>query len=130
MVWSDASSVGNALLDAEHKRLGEIINRLYSLVAEAGGDRRGLKEILDDLVQYTNSHFFNEEAILRNSSYPHLEKHRSIHEEMRLHTDLARTQVERSTGFDEASKVLRFRNWWLTHINKVDMEYSPYVRRE
>ena len=131
IVWSEVNSVGHPALDAEHRWIVEIINRLHSLVAEGGKNLHGLKKILDELVQYTHSHFFHEEAILQNVPYPDLEKHQAAHQEMRLKTEYVREQIVSSTGGGEALELLRFlRNWWLTHINRIDLGYLPYVQQK
>lgn len=46
--WSEKYSVHNFLLDAQHKKLVSIINRLYSAIKE-GKEKNILEITLDDL---------------------------------------------------------------------------------
>ena len=65
MVWKDEYSVGNDLLDEQHKRLIEAVNELN------GGAALG--EVLATLRQYGDEHFRTEEGMLEASDYPDLD---------------------------------------------------------
>jgi len=73
LYWRDQLSVGNDLIDSDHKYLIEIINRAEaSLNAKS---RRELAQALDSLDQYSRVHFAREEKIADAAGYtqtPHL----------------------------------------------------------
>lgn len=46
-----------------------------------GGDRMLLGSIIDELVDYTVSHFRTEEEMMKRTGYPDLENHKQIHQQ-------------------------------------------------
>jgi len=76
MVWKDAYSVGNAVLDSQHKQLIALINEL-------DGDA-DLAEVLEGLRRYGEAHFRAEESLLEAADYPDLEQHRKYHDAFRV----------------------------------------------
>ena len=76
-VWDDAYSVGVASLDAQHKVLIDLINRLH-VIEERGGDLSG---VLDRLDWYVRHHFAVEEALMRGAGYQRLTAHIAEHRE-------------------------------------------------
>lgn len=80
LVWREQLSVGNGVIDADHKHLIGIINRVEHCLASK--DRREIKAALDDLSQYAVVHFDREEKIAAAAGYtqvPHLsDSHRAL----------------------------------------------------
>ena len=60
--WSESMSVGESRLDADHKALIRLINRLHESL-EAGVEPAALGEVFDSLINYTRFHFTREVAI-------------------------------------------------------------------
>ena len=62
--WSDAFAVGHDALDAQHRNLIEVINKLCAAVlAKPGNDELG--ELCESLKRTAKEHFTHENAILR-----------------------------------------------------------------
>ena len=59
--WSDAYSVAHPALDAEHREIMLVIDR----IAEAGDDHTRQRALLCELKETTAAHFAHESAILR-----------------------------------------------------------------
>lgn len=127
-VWTEAMSVGDALLDLDHKRLIGIINRLW--VAESGGNRQVIEFILDDLVHYTESHFRREEEMIRRCGDPGLERHREIHQGICRRLEEIRWEYFQGIRDELRGEILDFlRDWLNQHILVEDMNYRPYIAR-
>jgi hemerythrin len=123
ITWNDYYTVGDALLDAEHKQIIGIINELYDAM-ERGNDRKVLKRLLDHLARYGATHFRHEEQVMHQCGYPELPKHRTVHARLRCNTASLRDNLDLVAGRD----LLRFlKDWWLGHIQDEDKKYSPYV---
>ena len=78
--------VGIDQVDAEHRQLFAIIQR----VEDALGCEGDLVQVLafaavQELLDYTRSHFASEERLMRDAGYPRLEEH------LHLHTNLLQT---------------------------------------
>jgi hemerythrin len=121
--WKPFYTVGNTTLDAEHHRLLGLIDDLYE-AAQPKGDPSRFQGILQDLADYTVTHFDHEEQVMRQCGYPKLDAHKIMHEEMRRRANEFREHPEKVM----ASDVLEFlKVWWTRHIQNQDKAYSPYL---
>ena len=127
--WSDSYCVGIRKIDAQHRRLFELIDALEeSLDAPSRFGKQ--TSALDEMVDYIQTHFFAEERMMNRHQYP------AYHEHRVLHLDFVRRTLEfqRRFGDDPASltkDVLTFlREWWVGHILGVDMEYKVYFAEQ
>jgi hemerythrin-like metal-binding protein len=78
VVWDDAYSSGNALIDKQHQRLFQLANALMAvLTGEPPLPEVSLR--LESLLAHTSQHFHDEEALLREARYPDLAQHATIH---------------------------------------------------
>ena len=121
--WQDSFSVGVEKLDADHKRLFDIINRVD--VAEKAG--KSVQWVLEELRNYAEYHFRGEEELMKAADYPEIEEH------MRQHKAFVEwlATVERTYNlapdahFHIAESVNEYlRDWWTHHILLVDMQYK------
>jgi len=122
MVWKDEYSVGNDLLDEQHKQLIEAVNELNSGAA--------LGEVLAALRQYGDEHFRTEEGMLEASNYPDLERHRSYHEAFRIW--LEDIEKNHRSGGDSAMSRRDIYNylcvWMANHILVYDKAFETWLK--
>jgi hemerythrin-like metal-binding protein len=121
MVWKDAYSVGNELLDSQHKRLIELANEL-------NGDA-DLGEVLDGLSRYGDAHFRAEESLLEAADYPDLEQHRKYHAAFR---DWLEGVVEAYRSGGDGAVVRRdvhhdLSIWLANHLLVSDQAFEPWL---
>ena len=126
--WREQLSVGNDLIDADHKYLIEIIN-----LAERGlmgKDRVALAGALDTLGRYSKMQFFREETIATAAGYPQADQLHSAHEA--LMTTLATIKAEIGDEW-EAPAVARIsvfsRAWLINHDVKEDLLMKPFLKK-
>ena len=126
MKWDSSLSVQIDGIDAQHKKLVTLLNKLHDAMS-AGAGRQAVGSVLDELVAYTREHFANEEQIMRRAAYPDLAKHAAEH--VTLTAKAVDLQKGLKAGNVLTMDVMAFLVTWLTqHIMKVDMQYVPYVR--
>ena len=77
--WSDKLSVGHPLIDAEHRCLIEIINRLAHALSE-GFASEIIGVILCDLSEYCAHHFEHEEREMMRLRYSDYPRHKAQHD--------------------------------------------------
>jgi len=119
--WAPAMSVGNEILDRDHRALIGLVNQL-SLPANRA-DRTVLEFVLDELVDYTVAHFAREEAHMRRIGFADRERHEAIHRG--LSKELLDIRVnfiagKRNVGEDVAAFAA---DWLRNHILREDMRY-------
>ncbi len=121
--WQDSFSVGVEKLDADHRRLFDIINRVDA--AEKAG--KSVQWVLEELRNYAEYHFRGEEECMKAADYPEIEEH------MRQHKAFVEwlATVERTYNlapdahFHIAESVNEYLRDWLTHhILLIDMQYK------
>ncbi|MGC3218355.1 bacteriohemerythrin, partial [Pseudomonas aeruginosa] len=61
-VWQDDLKTGIQDIDNQHKRIVEMINHLH--VAQQGKEHAAIAEVIEELVDYTQSHFAFEETLM------------------------------------------------------------------
>jgi hemerythrin-like metal-binding protein len=126
MTWNKSYSVGVQSIDTQHTGLFEILNDLHAAMMK--GQAQSLTgPLLRKLLDYTNTHFKAEEAMMAGTKYPGLAEHKI------KHRDLVK-QVEDYVARYEKGEItlnlhlLNFLRDWLTnHIQKVDKEYAPWM---
>lgn len=122
--WSPSFSVGSPILDADHRKLIDILNEIYE-VWTGDSCTVELGRLFDQLLDYTDNHFSREENKLADRDYPGLERHQAEHERLRelVHAfrsrHLAGQQADTLT--EEMTKFLK--SWLLNHILEEDMKY-------
>ena len=129
LVWREQMSVGNNLIDNDHKQLIDIINKVEESLAQE--DKRTLGQMFDELSKYSQDHFKREEKLAKEVGYAKADKLHKAHnilveklEKYKLNA------VERDWGeesIDDFCALLR--SWLIDHVIKEDMLMKPYLVR-
>lgn len=113
--WSDALSIGDAALDAQHRALYELFNAFESALREHAAPTR-VAGLLDALEDQARAHFVTEESMMRAWSLDDAlqQPHRRAHQEFIALLHGAR---ELAAGYsdDVARSVLNYIAHWLHH---------------
>jgi hemerythrin len=123
MEWKDSYSVGVDQMDADHKRLIAIINK----VDEADKAGKSVQWVLEELRSYTEYHFKAEEERMKAAGYPDIEEHMREHKAfIQWLMTVERTyNLAPDAHFHIAESVNQYLSDWLTHhILLVDMQYK------
>jgi len=78
LVWQDDLNIGIDVIDQQHRRIIEMLNHLH--VAQASMQRAAVGEVIDEVVDYTMSHFAFEEELMEEAGYPFCAAHKLVHE--------------------------------------------------
>lgn len=126
VVWKESYSVGIDSIDQQHKKLLTLINQLQTAVDYPTGGHFE-REALDELVDYTKTHFSYEEGLLIDNDYPDFNAHKAEHEKMfkKVEEVLAEYELDQDAAMNKAAEFLR--DWLITHINGTDKAYSSYL---
>lgn len=125
--WSESMSVGESRLDADHKALILLINRLHDSL-EAGVESAASGEVFDSLINYIWFHFTREEKVMQACGYPYAEAHEEEHADFTRHIKEVRDRYARNADPALIRGLLDYLKDWLSHhILIQDMAYKPYV---
>lgn len=127
--WDERYSVGIEAMDRDHKNLLRLINNAQAAVQFQIGEQAEY-ELLQDLIEYTTSHFSREEALMREYGFPGYEGHKRKHDEM---TIIAKNMLKsyKQDRLLALKKIPVFlRDWLFHHINGMDKRYGDYLISE
>src|SRR5258708_34933439 len=112
-------TVGNSMIDRDHKILIQYINEMHAAMM-GGKGKEVVGPIVGKLVAYTKDHFAREEVVWKSGHYVGLDRHQ------KEHADLIKSVVDFKTKYDQGGMALSvevmdfLRNWLKTHILKSD----------
>jgi hemerythrin len=124
--WSSDLDTGIEVIDKQHQRIADYLNELNA--ANSTGDMAVTNRILNELVDYTITHFSFEEELQEKAGYPFLRAHKRVHEIFAKR--VAEFQKRAAAGENVAPEVLAMLKIWLVnHIKGDDADYAPSVKK-
>ena len=127
--WKDSLSVGNITIDTQHKKLINMINTLNDAMIQGKG-KELIEKSLKELVDYTKTHFSNEEFMMNKYNYPDYPSHKSEH------TKLLQQVNEFQENFKNGKTVLSvtlmnfLKDWLNGHIMKIDIKLASFLAKK
>jgi hemerythrin len=125
--WTNQLSVGIEVIDSQHRRIVDYINLLDDALSN-GHTRKDIGILINDLVDYTISHFGFEESLQDEAAYPFIKAHKKVH--VLFTKRVADFQARFDNGEDiseELHNVLV--TWLLNHIKYDDADYVQSVKK-
>jgi len=116
--WNEAMSVGNDLLDGEHRTLIALTNKLVAAYY-AGVGSKVVVQVFQEILDYTKVHFANEEDYLREIGYPDYEAHCEVHRKFVAGLD--------GVDLSGSSLLTTLSDWLVHHILQDDARYRDYL---
>ena len=127
--WDDSFSVGISIFDEQHKVLFGYLNEMHDAM-RVNPSRETIGRVLNGLVNYTMTHFMDEEVELMKAGYPDFEKHREAHDKLvsAARDFVVRYRTEKATPRRLAIEVVAVLTEWLKdHIMIADKKYGEYL---
>ena len=111
--WSVEYNTGIDVIDDQHRRILDYINEIADL--KHSHDRVKMKEVLDNIIDYTQSHFTFEESLQEEANYKYRVPHKRVHD---LFIKKIETYRERFELGHEIDKELHeaLSKWLINHI--------------
>jgi len=104
--WNEAYECGEATIDAQHRRLFELANKIIECAFEANQNRPALNALFEELLHHVALHFTDEEEILESKHYAQLEPHKRAH--AGLLSRAARLQQKAAAGDVTLGELVEF----------------------
>lgn len=123
--WSPELEIGISVIDSQHQRIVEYINKVEH--AHQHHSHEELLAVLDELVDYTLSHFAFEESLMEEAGYPFVKAHKKVHS---LFTRrIATYQQSAKAGENVTHELMHtLKAWLINHIKHDDRDYSQVVK--
>lgn len=128
LVWREQLSVGNDLIDADHKHLIEIIKTVEKSLVTI--NRSELTLALDSLTQYSKVHFSREEKIAEEAGYMQVPNLRKSHDTLLKKLDQIKQEIgDEWTTSSVEHFIIMLRDWLINHVVKEDMLMKPALEK-
>jgi hemerythrin len=123
--WDPSLSVGVAEIDKQHQKLIGMINDLNDAMKQGKG-KEALRQIVDELMSYTVTHFRAEEKYFTQFGYPEAEAHKNEHAAfVNKVADFREKFMKGNLGL--TVEIMNFlRDWLKRHIQGTDKRYGPF----
>jgi hemerythrin len=127
-LWKKSYEVNIPEIDAQHRRLVEVINKLSDAMMLKQGYKI-MPHILEELSAYVQLHFAAEEKIMREMNYPELEDHCQMHNELAQRVLDFRTAYTNDQSLDTKALLDFLCQWLKDHISVNDKAIGRFLRR-
>jgi hemerythrin len=128
MDWDDALATGDEAIDAQHRDIIALCNRL-SHAEKDGPDE--VRRVLDQLMDYVSVHFAMEHDLMLREEYPltAVDEHLSEHDRMTQETRQYVLEY-RQGRLTSVAPILTFLEDWISrHVAEIDGKLAAHVRR-
>lgn len=127
--WSDDYQIGHKVIDEEHKYLLSLLDELAESIALGDNDRHFIIHTLGELKSYTETHFLNEEALMRQLQYADLEKHAENHKMLFFQVSRLLEEFENGKPVLTPGTLSFLKDWLVNHILNDDLELARLLNR-
>ena len=124
--WNEDLNTNIDVIDNQHRRIVGYINSLEDVKDK--NDRVVEEQVLNELVDYTLSHFAFEESLMEDAGYGFINGHKRVHQLFikRVSDFMQRFKM----GEDITEELLIvLRAWLINHIKSDDNDYAEIVRK-
>lgn len=126
MNWQTDYQVGVAEIDNQHRHLVEMVNSLHEAM-KSGSGKSLVPRILNELTEYTVSHFSTEERYMQEARYPEYALHKRQHEELTRQVLQVKAQVESGAPVNTIEVMNFLKGWLVNHILGSDKKLGQYI---
>jgi hemerythrin-like metal-binding protein len=126
--WGPELELGIPLLDAQHRSLIDLANRLFE---ELKRDKAGeeARRAVAELFAYSATHFADEEAFFERFNFPSRDRHASSHEAFIARAAEFEDRLTAGSPAETAELLAFLQSWIRRHIAREDRELVRVARR-
>lgn len=126
--WVPALDIGIAEIDAQHRALVGLINRLDEARAR-GAAREELAAALGGLRDYAAAHFALEEGLFAERGYPGAKEHVAEHRAFSAKVEAFAAAFAAGKAAVDGEILGFLKTWLTTHISFSDRKYRRHLAR-
>lgn len=127
-IWQNNYSVGNIIIDDQHKQLIEILNNLHNaFIKKEHENKIGL--VILNLVDYTEIHFKTEERLFKQSNYEHSQEHINEHKLFIKQVNKFKSNFNKDKTILTKDILIFLKEWLEQHILVSDKKYIDNFKK-
>ena len=128
--WEDSLLIGVTLIDDQHRKMVDMIDRLMSACKEGKG-KTEVGKALSFTVNYVKEHFRDEESLQEKYAYPGINAHKRLHAQFAMTINALVQEFERVGP--TVALVKKINNtlveWLLQHISIEDKKIGEHIQK-
>lgn len=121
--------VAYEMMNEVHYEEADLLNRLEQTLNEENLNTAKIDGVLNELLEHTHEHFFNEERLMQEISFPAFTMHQGEH--LRVLNEMKR--IVNQWQIDRDPKLIRdyflgtLQEWLMLHINTMDTITANFI---
>jgi hemerythrin len=123
--WTSEFSVGNEMLDNEHKEWIRLLNEFYEGIKEHEV-AESLDKLIYGMIAYTQYHFGHEEKHMLAIHYPDYESHKEKHDLYLSKLLEFRDKIKAGKPVLALEVINYLKSWLVNHIKGSDLQYARF----
>jgi hemerythrin len=123
--WRDKYAVKIEKFDNAHKKIIDMMNELHEII-KLKKDAGAFEKVLNELYNYTKTHFNDEVILMQHYGYPDLENHKAEHDKFISQLDDVKQKLGNSANLLNVQLLYILKDWLINHIMVTDMKYSGF----
>lgn len=128
MQWDDSYKLDISIIDEQHQRLFELINKFNKAIHEKK-TKQATAEILKGLADYTIYHFHSEENLMKLKNDPNYESHRASHQSFVVKVNEFQERVHEGKLLIPIEIANFLRDWLSNHILVTDKKLASFLHQ-
>ena len=125
--WNKRYEVGNLEIDSEHKVFVKLIQKIICAVNKRK-KRSYIERLINEIYKYADFHFYSEETVMTEISYPDMTVHRKEHQELLLELRHMISVIGDNKYPRPMNEFIKFLiDWFFNHTVNVDKKLSDYL---
>jgi hemerythrin-like metal-binding protein len=126
--WKRQYNLGISAIDTQHQVIMDRFNSLYDAIAK-GESKEVIVLLIEDLMNYSQLHFHDEEELFQKTSYPKIDEQIRAHEYFRSRANAFHDAYLKDSMIDPLRIVQFLKDWIENHLMSLDMDYKEFMER-
>lgn len=124
--WDDKLITRHPSIDSDHKKLVDLVNQLFDAM-QSGKGKEACGRVLNELIQYTKTHFAMEERLMATHQYARTAEHKAEHAKLLKEVGDFKVKFDAGSLTVTASLLSFLRDWLINHISKSDKALAEAI---
>lgn len=124
--WDDKLITRHPNIDSDHKKLVDLVNQLFDAM-QSGKGKEACGRVLNELIQYTKTHFAMEERLMASHQYARTAEHKAEHAKLLKEVGDFKVKFDAGSLTVTASLLSFLRDWLINHISKSDKALAEAI---
>lgn len=127
--WDKKFEIGVPEMDNQHKKWVEIINRFYDHLIN-NDINKTTKIMINEVIDYTNYHFSEEEKLMMSIGYPHINDQKEMHNKITEKMKYFKNRIDEGILVVSTSITNEMKLWLKDHIMVEDKKYAVLYKKK